>query len=109
MSWSEAKKINSDLKTPLNEGGVKIVKSIQALSYTITNGGGANLAISPVNQEKSIITFSSLYGQTSDNRYSTAIICSFVSDSEIAVSTYGHNNTWCPINVPVRIQVVEFY
>ena len=29
MSWAEAKKINSDLNTPLNDGGVKIVKSKQ--------------------------------------------------------------------------------
>lgn len=32
MSWPDVKKINSDLNTPLNEGGVKIVKSKQIVT-----------------------------------------------------------------------------
>ena len=50
MSWSEAKKINSDLNIPLNEGGVKIVKSIQRGVGTATS-----ISISEVNPDKCML------------------------------------------------------
>ncbi len=58
MSWAEAKKINSDPMTPLNEGGVKIVKSIQRGSFTSNQKGTEKtVAISTVDASKSHVTF----------------------------------------------------
>lgn len=50
MSWGEVKKINSNMNVPLNEGGVKIVKSVQRGVGTATS-----LIISSVNAGKSIL------------------------------------------------------
>lgn len=64
MSWGEIRKaVNSDLNTPLNEGGVKIVKSVQWGNIN-TNKSNNNsdtstqyltVGISEVNTEKSIV------------------------------------------------------
>ena len=56
MSWSEVKKVNSNLNTPLNEGGVKIVKSVQR--GVVKNTGSPynyTININNINVNKSII------------------------------------------------------
>ena len=72
MSWSEVKKVNSNLNTPLNEGGVKIVKSVQRgisvhYDYIGTYDIIANhrifytdITINAVNTSKSIVNVSSI-------------------------------------------------
>ena len=103
MSWSEVKKVNSNLNTPLNEGGVKIVKSVQrgilkstgsTFKYTIN--------INAINVNKSIIIVeTALVTEDSADANSSAsgtILSS--TQIQIAVSNTPRSAFW---------QVVEFY
>ena len=59
MSWGEVKKINSDMNTPLNEGGVKIVKSVQrGRAGANSNNSYQTFAINEVDIKKSIVVSS---------------------------------------------------
>lgn len=87
MSWPEAKKINSDPRTPLNEGGVKIVKSVQWGNFNTTKSNNNNdtstqylsVAISEVDLEKSIVILDG--GSAYSNCYKPALLSEFNSDN----------------------------
>lgn len=104
MSWSEIKKVNSYLSTPLNEGGVKIVKSVQrGVMYTVGSFQGTKeITIKQVDVEKSLVILdtstdtSTFYGASLDSFESEKIVLKFKT-----VGTSNENRfSW---------QVIEFY
>ena len=71
MSWSETKKINSDLNKPLNElilellsAGVSVVKSVQRGTVTTSTSENRSISISPVDPSKSLLLVSGFGGGT---------------------------------------------
>ena len=98
MSWAEIKKaINSDLNKPLNEGGVKIVKSVQRGTSSIP----ASITISSVNPSKSIVIVQG--GSYSSNYSGAAYGTMDTSGTGITLSTSSSEKGRC------SWQVIEFY
>ena len=110
MSWAEVKKINSDLNVPLNEGGVKIVKSVQR---GISNGSTTSIAISEVNPDKCMLLLDGIV--TTTRKISTNVTnedwsawgdacggatLSSITDNTITISNVKNTYSW---------QLIEFY
>lgn len=60
MNWGAVTKINSDLNVPLNEGGVKIVKSAQrgfVTKHTTSSDSTLTINIAKVNPSKCSFSF----------------------------------------------------
>lgn len=96
MNWGAVKKVNSDLTTPLNEGGIKVVKSVQRGVGATTDeclGSGLIINISPVDLEKSICLGAVRAG---------SIRVSFSKSDAIRIVSDENN-------VDFYWQVVEFY
>lgn len=111
MSWSEVKKINSDPMTPLNEGGVKIVKSVQRGRLSIvSNPNSVKVNINPVDMNKAIV-FISLAVSNPNETYSVSferIITSANISSSTQIEFYvGMINT--SYTRIIDWQVIEFY
>ena len=117
MSWSEVKKVNSNLNTPLNEGGVKIVKSVQrgflprssgttSYSYNGVYFYTKTLSINEVNPEKSII----LINGSNDNSgyfYVSAVI---ENNNTIRIFSGSSNSLGDQRHIPNTFWlVIEFY
>lgn len=98
MSWPDVKKINSDLHTPLNEGGVKIVKSIQkGVVTTFTVDQTISIPISTIDPDRSIVLISAL----TSGAASIVGGCYVTEKKENSISvTVWNKFSW---------QVVEFY
>lgn len=112
MSWGEVKKINSNLKTPLNEGGVKIVKSVQRGSATGTMTGDTSIAISEVNPSKCIVLLNG--GIIDRSGYNTNANIDIVREKELTENTLiisggGYRGTSGSVNGTITYTVVEFY
>ena len=103
MSWGEVKKINSDLNTPLNEGGVKIVKSVQR---GISNGSTTSIAISEVNPDKCLVILNGSILQN-DAAYMYGVLISSLTSTSLSVrnpyTTGGSESMYW------SWQVIEFY
>lgn len=109
MSWSEVKKVNSNLNTPLNEGGVKIVKSVQRGVVKNTSAPCIfTININAINVNKSIIIV-----ETAMFKERTGAVADYVangmilSSTQIQVSTSTISGTGIPYSA--FWQVVEFY
>lgn len=115
MSWAEIKKaVNSNLDVPLNEGGVKIVKSVQSGSAT----GSATITISSVNVSKSIVILNarSAHNTSYSAVFGTGAYVSSFSSTSISVNathTFPYSNSYGTTNIefkmPFSWQVIEFY
>ena len=126
MNWPEVKKVNSDLNVPLNEGGVKIVKSVQrgsiapgaSASYSDDNYLSVNtddlrswyidITINKVNLSKasvSIKKYSDYYSST------TNPIPLLIDEDTLRIYFYSTNANQSAVKVSHRIvwEVIEFY
>ena len=98
MSWSEVKKINSDPMTPLNEGGVKIVKSIQkGVVTTFKVDETISIPISTIDPDRSIVLISAL--TSGGNSIVGGCYVTEKTENSFSVTTWN-KFSW---------QVVEFY
>ena len=121
MSWAEIKKvINSDLNKPLNEGGVKIVKSVQRgkVNHCTTSSIDTDFKVDPtdygiymditinsVNTSKSIVNISPCISNGHTYDYAPILLNSttirvYVTSSGHATKSDVYGFTW---------QVIEFY
>ena len=95
--------VNSDLVRPLNEGGVKIVKSVQR---GISKGNTTSIAISEVNPDKCLVVLNGLLYEYS--ALYLPILLSLTSTSlkivSSNVSSNAGNDGW-----RWSWQVIEFY
>ena len=106
MSWAEVKKVNSNLNTPLNEGGVKIVKSIQRGVVKGTGSFCYTININAINVDKSIIIVESAMSDrdstsSSSNQSANGMI---LSSTQIRISIDRSSSPFSAI-----WQVIEFY
>lgn len=113
MSWGEVKKINSNMNVPLNEGGVKIVKSVQRGVSTgagmTVSGSGQTITISEVDPNKcSVIINGDVYYSDNTGIWRHAVLLSLKSTSFTIVSSINGNNegTW---SARFSWQVIEYY
>lgn len=102
MSWGEVKKVNSDLTMPLNEGGVKIVKSIQ--KGTVTPNGTTSVTINKIDPAKTIVILQNSKAGNSAGQLNMASLVSLTETTFSVTTTY---DGWNPSSV--SWQVVEFY
>lgn len=105
MSYAEIKKtINSDFSTPLNEGGVRIVKSVQrGINTTVGNSAkSVDITISAVDVNKSIVIVDFNSDANSNKQRPIGYFTS---------STVLHLEAYEPIDfgVVTSWQVIEFY
>ena len=129
MSYAEIKKtINSDFSTPLNEGGVKIVKSVQRglvmAGTTITgietfqsNTGTSytksyyiDITISKINLDKCLIVIPEGVQYNSNSVY----VPKMINDTTLRVYTQATdadpaNARHCKVWMAFTWQVIEFY
>ena len=107
MSYAEIKKtINSDFSTPLNEGGVKIVKSVQrgivnTPSRSTDLYGSVNVTINSVDISKSIVL---VKGRGLGSSSGDQSIGKFVNNTTISVSGWFSFSSY-----EISWQVIEFY
>ena len=107
MSYAEIKKtINSDFSTPLNEGGVKIVKSVQrGINTTVGDSAkSVDITISAVDVNKSIVIIEARISTTDDRfkpiGYLTSSTILHLESMEIDSYRDTVTTSW---------QVIEFY
>ena len=113
MSYAEIKKtINSDFSTPLNEGGVKIVKSVQRGFGTASitgsiSGSTIDLTIGSVNPSKCIVIASAIYR---NYNYPVGIVSFSETQLKITINPiYQSDSTSSTYHISYSWQVIEFY
>lgn len=84
MGWAEVKKINSNMKVPLNEGGVKIVKSVQRGRYS---GDQVNDSVAGYSTADKMITINAVDMSKSLLIIEGVIVGSYYSGAYLASST----------------------
>ena len=108
MSWSEVKKVNSNLNTPLNEGGVKIVKSVQrGVVKNISAPSVLTININAINVNKSIIIVETAMFKEATGAVDSVANGMILSSTQIQVSTSPLGGSG--IHCSAFWQVVEFY
>lgn len=107
MSWSEVKKINSDLTTPLNKGGVKIVKSVQRglfeLDKRYTIIWDYTIPINEVDPEKCLVIIDDQNMAKSNNMYGKVLIS--LSNTEFTINAAADSSN----GTRISWQLIEFY
>ena len=105
--------VNSDPMTPLNEGGVKIVKSVQRGISTgagmTVSGEGQTITISEVDPNKCLVLINgTVYYNENTHSWHHAVLSSLKSTSLTVASSMTTNNAG---NYSARFswQVIEFY